>query len=892
MKDCLRTALIAQGIVLAGLGLSDISLAQVIPDASLPIDSLVDFPGCNTLCTITGGTAQGANLFHSFSEFSLPTGGVAAFDESLTIETIIGRVTSDKVSNIDGTLRSNQANLFLLNPNGFIFGPNAALDVGGAFVATTAESIQFQDGTNFRVADAAPLLSVSTPVGLQLGEQAGIIQVGTTATPGIGNQLYLNPNGSINRTDKSSGGGLAVDSGQTLALLANGISLVGGNLAAPEGHIDLGSVSEPAFISIEQTNTTWQFDYSGVDDFGDITLTQAASVDVSGDSSGSLQIIGNHIDLADGSALIAETLGNGIGGFINVQAKDIKLEGISSLAPPASPPIPGLLSNLPLVTGIFANVALAQSGEGSDLTINTQSLTVTDGAQVTAATFGAGASGNLTVNAQDIRVSGGTPGGPSGLLAAVAPRTPIYGDAGQTLVDAGLAELRIPPNSGSPLLFALPPVATGNSGNVTIETQSLVVEDGAQIYSRSAGLGNAGSLHIQADTIDITGSNLGGPSTLQASAETPIDGAGNASDITINTRLLNVSDGGQISTGTQGPGDGGNVLINATESVSLSGNDEAGRSGIFSSAISLAGFSAGTGQGGNVTVNTPYLEIREGANISASNFPSTENPRLAPGTGAAGTVNLNIQGDEGILLLDEGEITAASLLENGGNINLDVQDILLLRNESHITARAGTGGAGGNINITTPFLVAIPNEDSDIIASALNGPGGNIVITASSILSLQERPAIPGNGTNDIDASSQFGLDGTVTIQNPELDPGQGLTTLPTNLIDRSTLFSQSCGVDDTSTNYFTLTGRGGVPSHPGYTLEDSTALADLGSRSNHVTNSQIQPTNSDSLPKAFGTTSVVEARSWTTNDAGEPVLIARANTAISQTNALPYASC
>ncbi|MEM9805033.1 MAG: S-layer family protein, partial [Cyanobacteria bacterium P01_D01_bin.56] len=586
-----------------------------------------------------------------------------------------------------------------------------------------------------------------------------------------------------------------------------------------------------------------------------------------------------------------ETLGNGNAGFISVQAESIILQGTSSLAPPAAPPIPGLPPNLPLGTGIFANVALAQSGEGSNLTINTQNLTVTDGAQVTAATFGTGSSGDLTVNAQTIKLVGGTPAGPSGLLAAVAPRTPIYGDAAQELVDAGLAERILP--EPAPFLFALPPIATGNSGDVTIKTQSLSVQDGAQIYSRSVGLGNAGSLTIQADTIDIYGSNSGGPSALLASAEAPIPGAGNASDITINTRLLNVDDGGQISTGTQGSGNAGNVLINAAESVLISGGDEFGQSGIFSSAISLTGFPVGSGQGGNVTVNTPYLEIREGANISASNFPSAENPSLAAGAGAAGTINLNITGDSGILLLDQGEITAASLLENGGNINLNVQDILLLRNQSQITARAGTGGAGGNISITTPFLVAVPQEDSDIIASASNGPGGNIVITASSIFSLQERSAIEGNGTNDIDASSQFGLDGTVTIQNPELDPEQGLITLPTNLIDRTTLFSQSCGQQDASTNHFTLTGRGGLPSHPGHTLEDATTLVDLG---NSLTEASASTTADQTAlkisPIERTSTPIIEAQSWKTNGQGDAILMAQDSLSNFQLDALSYASC
>lgn len=90
MQHGLKTIFIANGIAVTGLCLGGVALAQVTPDSSLPTNSVVDLPACNAVCTITGGTVQGSNLFHSFTDFSLPTGSTAAFNEAVDITTIIG----------------------------------------------------------------------------------------------------------------------------------------------------------------------------------------------------------------------------------------------------------------------------------------------------------------------------------------------------------------------------------------------------------------------------------------------------------------------------------------------------------------------------------------------------------------------------------------------------------------------------------------------------------------------------------------------------------------------------------------------------------------------------------------------------------------------------------
>jgi filamentous hemagglutinin family protein len=145
---------------------------------------------------VDGGAARGANLFHSFSEFNVNAGQRVYFANPAGVANILSRVTGTDVSDIMGTLGvDGSANLFLLNPNGIIFGPDARLDVGGSFTASTANSFTFPDGGEFSATNPGDpsLLSVAVPLGVQYGAippgaitNAGNLSVGQNLTLSAG----------------------------------------------------------------------------------------------------------------------------------------------------------------------------------------------------------------------------------------------------------------------------------------------------------------------------------------------------------------------------------------------------------------------------------------------------------------------------------------------------------------------------------------------------------------------------------------------------------------------------------------------------------------------------------------------------------------------------------
>ncbi|HEY9724991.1 MAG TPA: S-layer family protein, partial [Chroococcales cyanobacterium] len=397
--------------------------------------------------------------------------------------------------------------------------------------------------------------------------------------------------------------------------------------------------------------------------------------------------------------------------------------------------------------------------------------------------------------------------------------------------------------------------ARGNSGNITVNTNTLSAVNGGQLLTSTSGDGQAGDIIVNAQQIQLSGFNSG----LFAQTSS----AANAGNLTLQTLgegqtlTVNFLDGAQISASTLSSGRGGNLTITAPESITLTGNGSL-----------ISAETSGSGTGGDLTLQTGTLTVRDGAKVTVSGAQ----------TGNAG--NMEIIANS-VLLDNGGKLIAETASGEGGNIKLQVRDLLLMRRNSLISTSAGTasaGGNGGNITISAPFVVAVPIENSDIRANAYTGTGGRVDITASGIFGLQlSQEDTP---LSDITASSQYGVQGTVTLNTPNVDPSRGLTNLPTEVIDASNQIAQNCRPGSTAASKqssFVITGRGGLPLNPTEALSSDNIQVDWVS----LTPTEDNPSTTEvsNHPTSATPAPLVEAQGWVMNEKGQVVLTATAPT-------------
>jgi filamentous hemagglutinin family protein len=428
--------------------------------------------------------------------------------------------------------------------------------------------------------------------------------------------------------------------------------------------------------------------------------------------------------------------------------------------------------------------------------------------------------------------------------------------------------------------------ASGAGGEIEVQGRRVTLTEGSQIKVQTTDSGQGGRLVVTAsDSVELSGTSADGK--LFSALLSQTFGSEPAGDLTIKTGKLIVQDGAQVSADTFSQGDGGKLTVLASDSVELSGKSTLAdgrevQSGLFT--VASDPYKTGNiGDGGDLTVQTGRLIVRNGAGVAVSRqVPDSGNERKAG--------NLEIAARS--IQLNRGFLSATTQSGKGGNITLQVQDLLLLRHASQISTSAGTrnqGGDGGNIKLDTQFLVALPSENSDISADAYTGKGGNVQITAQDIFGTEFRPK--NTSQSDITASSKFGIDGVVRINTPDIDPSRGLVALPTELVDASRLIAQNCSSGGSQVaSRFTVTGRGGLPDNPSETLSSNAVWTDLRPNPNLAATSSSSPIAArGSHPTAAP---LVEAQGWVINDKGEIVLTASAPTVTPHNPGVTPAQC
>ncbi len=752
----------------------------IVIDGTTPTTQVNGGAACSGNCTITGGTAAGGNLFHSFTRFGVDPGATVSFTDP-GVHNIITRVTGNNLSVIDGLLAVNggNANLFLLNPNGITFGDGARLQLGGSFFASTASGIAFDEG-EFSLTDSSAttsLLAVNVPIGLQVGADAGNIMVN-----GTGNNLFVNPNFSI--VDSLTTPDLQLNQG-TLALVGGSVTLDGAVLSAPGNRIEVGSVSNGQ-VGLVPLGKGFSLSYGGIDTFSNINLENAALIDVSADRAGTISLRGQTIALNDGSALIANTLGNGPGGSVQVNADRLLVSGTSTFVPNFIPPSVAEFVVMP--SGVFAGVQTGAGGTGGQIDLNVGQLSLDGGAQIAAGTFSSGNAGALNITANSISVRGGRPAGPSGIFATVGAAA-----------------------DGGPI-----GAATGNGGNLNIATDVLLLQEGGQISAGTFGFGDAGNLNISGNRninstlIEVTGSfgepGAGGPSSIRLASERPWAGAGGT--LTINTERLLVNDGGQIVTGTLSASDAGDLVVRATQ-IELRGGDAFGQSGLLSNAVDFQA-SGLNGSSGNIMVETSDLRLDDGATISVSNTPSGANPNLTPGQGPAGNITIAARN---ILMTNGSSLSADTLNGDRANIQVTATNLTLLN--SQISTNATGTATGGNITLDTSAVAVL--DTSNISANSDANFGGRVIINTDVLVQSPD---------STITATSALGPEfaGIVDINTPE--PVPDTVQVQTDSPSETKQIIAAC--EQLTDNEFVARGQGGLPTDPTQVLRPQNSWADV----------------------------------------------------------------
>ena len=401
--------------------------------------------------------------------------------------------------------------------------------------------------------------------------------------------------------------------------------------------------------------------------------------------------------------------------------------------------------------------------------------------------------------------------------------------------------------------------STGASGKIILDTKQLIVRDRSFIDTTNQNNGGGGNLTIDAaEFVEINGN--GGLSRLS----TQSFGDRNAGDLKLTTQRLILRNGGQINSSTRRfGGNGGSISINAESSVEVSSqgiveSNEVVPSGLFATTEKDMTF----GNGGNLRIDTGSLSIRDGGTISVAAVEGS--------TGRAGSIEI----DADYLSLDRGTITAETAQtggEAGANINLEISDLLTIENESLISATAKGLANGGNINIDAGFVVAAPRQNNDIIARADRGTGGNIDIVTDSVFGIEARSYTPPNNTNDIDPSSEFGLDGTIEINELDVNPAETLEELPVEVIDVAGLVAQNL-CEQGQGSEFIATGKGGIAPSPSQTRNGEVDGMDLvepafGEAEEADSEQPIAPTEAKA--------EIIEAQGWIINDRGMVELVA-----------------
>ncbi|MBD2201911.1 filamentous hemagglutinin N-terminal domain-containing protein [Calothrix sp. FACHB-1219] len=760
--------------------ISDRTFAQVIPDNSLgtKVESLNP-----QIDQITGGSQRGANLFHSFSEFNIDAGRGVYFQNPHSVTNILTRITGNNPSQIFGTLGVlGNANLFLLNPNGIIFGENARLDISGSFFASTAKSLVFDNGLEFNTTnpEAPPLLTLKIRPGLQNGIQGNISNAGNL-TVGTGQSLTLLGNTVTSTGTITAPGGRVEIFGDRIGLLDNAkieVSAVGGGGTVLIGGDFQGKGTVPnASSTFIGKNTSINADaidngnggrvivwsdnntrfYGNISARGGVNSGNGGFVEVSGKQSldynglvdtnatngnigtllldpTNIEIVaagGETLNLTDADAFSDTDIGGDgntkiLANAFNFALANVTLQATENItfSAPVITYFPGVGITAEAGNNIFVNNQIISNG--GQIQLNTQQGDITINANVISL------GGNLGINTKNLTLN-------QGILSANNSAATTVGNMKITAVESiniiGEGSKLISNNFGA--------IA---GGNLEIETGTLNILDGALLGISTINQETAGNLTINAkNSINIIGTGVIDGSGIS----TQNIGTNNGGNLSVFTEKLLVQDAAIIATLGVGS-KAGNLSIQARESIDV----------INQGAITSVS-PQGNGAAGDISIETKNLNLQNRSSLASSSIAS-----LYP----SGKVTIRAQ--ESINIDNLSFLSSTSIGSgNAGELNL-FTGTLTISNKGNITSQTVGTANGGNINLYADNSVNLIQGGQLSTSAFGTGSAGNVYIETQKLNMLAKDSFITTSST-DVPSIYQF-------LQNPELaEVAQQIELLP-----------------------------------------------------------------------------------------------------------------
>lgn len=750
--------------------------AEITTDGSLGATTALIGPDFQISAEL--GQQSGANLFHSFSQFNLQQGESATFSGPNTIDNIISRITGGDRSTIDGLLRSNidGANLFMVNPAGFIFGPNASVDISGSLHISSADYLRFANDERF------------------YSDSTGNLSLSVAAPSAFG---FIDPAPAAIQVD---GTNIELDSQQTLSLVAGDIGIeTGGLIRIEQGVVQLSAINNEGEVSINSGQIT------GVTDYADITIE--SDINVNGEGGGEMHLQGNNINMNQAD-LTAHTTGDGAPGSMTINANSKVTLHYASLDVDTfdtgdAGNIEISAESIDIVSGGFLSSSTWDEGNGGAVNINAQDmlvdrqnsrltgvlvdsyrygdtagdageltltidnvLDIRNGGVIRSSSYGGGDAANLTITAAQLVIDGENSWRPTGILSGadgwrstakageirittndleilndglilsktmtsaedltinadtiqlhsggrIVSEIDNQGEASKIQVTAN--ELTI--DGGYSGIFSLAKCnCTANTGDILINSNDIVIRNEGQIgMDTYYGSGTAGLIHIESEKLVIDGAGTYTNDVTGIVSNTRVYSDASGGDVDIETNTLELLNGGIINTDTYSSGDGGSINI-VTDTLSVSGDDVHRFTGISASAR----FSEGNA--GNISIDANTIDIRNGGSIESNTSREGNSGDILI---QSDLITIDREQNENFTGIQN--IVRSRATGNAGVISIESDSLNLVNSGQISTSTSGEGNAGTTL-IRTNELRIDGNYSgllTGISSGALEGSEGN-----------------------------------------------------------------------------------------------------------------------------------------------------------------------